>query len=669
MHKAAWYWHRLRAMSPQEVARHAMRRRRQFVDARRARGSQTFDVGEARPFPQLPNTSLAPAAVRAALASDVQDILTGSWRAFGSLALRVDDPPRWHYDYLAAVDVAGSATSSAFTLDHRTMPDGADIKLVWELSRWSPLVRLAMGAYILDDAHAAGKCVDWLDDWALNNPPYAGWNWTSALEVGIRLIQFTWIDALLSNVFPVATSSSDRSRLASLRCRLLRPHASFCWRYRSFGSSANNHLLGELAGLIVASGRWPSLERTSAPLRVLQQCWEREVLAQFGADGGNHEQALNYQLFSFELCWQAMAALDSAGCVVSARVLERLRRAAAFYASVQVDTDRWDYGDSDDAFVTPFSASDTTAAEEWRQWFIRPTESPHIDYWLGHTRDGLAGVPNQSSGAGCPEPCAQSQELLTLSTASDAEPCWISHREAGQAVCRAGPWTLRADLSPLGYLTTAAHGHLDALHLSLWFGGVAIVVDPGTGAYYADPELRTWLASRPAHNAPCPSASQLPKRLGPFLWDQRHQTPIWSSQDGSLISGLAVPDGRLNRTVSWNAARRGWEVIDSFEARAGTPPAFDVRWQFAPGTSIERLDGERFLLARAEHRLLIEISKHWSSVSLVHRESERGADAALAGLVSPRFRQVCFAPYLLLRASELGTSDAYRTTFLCAGNS
>ena len=30
-----------------------------------------------------------------------------------------------------------------------------------------------------------------------HNPPYRGWNWTSALEAGIRLIQFTWIDALL----------------------------------------------------------------------------------------------------------------------------------------------------------------------------------------------------------------------------------------------------------------------------------------------------------------------------------------------------------------------------------------------------------------------------------------------------------------------------------------
>ena len=42
----------------------------------------------------------------------------------------------------------------------------------------------------------------------------------------------------------------------------------------------------------------------------------------------------------------------------------------------------------------------------------------------------------------------------------------------------------------------AAHGHLDVLHVSLWLRGVAMVIDPGTGAYHADKQLRNWLASR-----------------------------------------------------------------------------------------------------------------------------------------------------------------------------
>src|SRR4030095_528012 len=60
---------------------------------------------------------------------------------------------------------------------------------------------------------------------------------------------------------------------------------------------------------------------------------------------------------------------------------------------------------------------------------------------------------------------------------------WCYFLDSGIGICESGFWWLRWDLSPLGYQATAAHGHLDALHLSIWFKGVGIVVDPGTGAY------------------------------------------------------------------------------------------------------------------------------------------------------------------------------------------
>ncbi len=34
------------------------------------------------------------------------DILDGRWIAFGHLQLQLDDPPQWHKDYLAGVDMA-----------------------------------------------------------------------------------------------------------------------------------------------------------------------------------------------------------------------------------------------------------------------------------------------------------------------------------------------------------------------------------------------------------------------------------------------------------------------------------------------------------------------------------------------------------------------------------
>src|SRR6185503_21349467 len=78
--------------------------------------------------------------------------------------IRVSDPPEWHKDYLAGVDLP--TKESAFELNHRELPKGADIKLIWELSRWYQLTRLALAAYVLNEKRAAWKCVHWLEHWA-----------------------------------------------------------------------------------------------------------------------------------------------------------------------------------------------------------------------------------------------------------------------------------------------------------------------------------------------------------------------------------------------------------------------------------------------------------------------------------------------------------------------
>jgi hypothetical protein len=72
---------------------------------------------------------------------------------------------------------------------------------------------------------------------------------------------------------------------------------------------------------------------------------------------------------------------------------------------------------------------------------------------------------------------------------------WHRYPESGMVIWQEGDWFLRWDLSPLGYLSTASHGHCDALHLSLWYRGQAVIIDPGTGAYYTDKRLRDYLAS------------------------------------------------------------------------------------------------------------------------------------------------------------------------------
>jgi hypothetical protein len=605
-------------MDAAEVAGHLRRRYRHSGSDRAARRLLAASAIEARSFPALPDSSPPDRVTRAALA-DLDRLLGGRWRAFHHLEWTLDDPPRWQKDHLAGIDLTRELPGHK--LDPRRPQRGADARMIWELNRWDPLVQAAQAAWLLRRDDAAALCLRWLEDWARTNRPYRGWNWTSALESGIRLIALAWIDALLGAASRDAEASDRLSRVVA---EVLPAHAWFTWQQRSFGSSANNHLLGELAGLIVASARWPGIARASAPIEVLERMWEVEVLAQFAEDGGNREQALHYHLFALELCWQAARALEALDRPVAREVLDRLGRAAAFYAAVQVEQDPWDYGDSDDAFVTRFHTADDPRGE-WRRWMLGDPGGEAIEFWIGRAP---RVAPSSHHGT------------------DHARGAWTTFPRSGIAVFAADGWFARLDASPLGYLSTAAHGHLDALHLSLWLDGVAIVVDPGTGAYYAQPRLRELLASRGAHNGPCPIELDRPRRLGAFLWSEHHPIPtIAEGAGGSLEASLRTPMGTVHRRVRFDADGSAWTIDDSADGGAD----FSVRWQLAPGSIVESAGERAWRVTRRNACVLVAARGPWSEATIGNSP------------VSPSFRVVVEAPCISLRAGGAAAGGRLQT--------
>src|SRR5262245_16027989 len=136
-----WYWNRFGAMEPGELPRHIRRQVWQVRNSVLRQNWSNLRFERPRPFPVLPEPSAAPENLRKTLRDDAERILLGRWRMFGGLELQVDDPPRWHRDYLAGIDAA--TTTPAHRLNHRDLKSGADIRMIWEFSRWHQLLRLA----------------------------------------------------------------------------------------------------------------------------------------------------------------------------------------------------------------------------------------------------------------------------------------------------------------------------------------------------------------------------------------------------------------------------------------------------------------------------------------------------------------------------------------------
>lgn len=546
--KFFWYLNRLRAMEPAEIAERVAEKTRNWTTSSALADLEGFQLAPpvSTAPPRLPKADSAPESLRQAVAKEAREYRDSRWKLFGWKTVEVGSPPQWNHDFMH--DVAVNTYAESHKLDHRDLGDGADARCVWEINRWTELVRIAQNAWLNDEPADARLVQDWLTDWCEHNPPGLGLQWTSALEVSLRLINFCWIDALIRECQdPELTLQQD-----ALAQRIVPIHAWWTWRNRSFGSSANNHLIGELAGVVVASSRWPCLAKLRVCGERAWQALETEILRQFAPDGGNREQALHYHLFAWEMAWQAALSIGD----LAAPVLPRLQKAARFFVDATPETPSWDFGDSDDAVITPFANHRESTAAEWRAWFSGMEDESSIGFWLG---EPPAGKTVRTQG-------------------------WKHFPETGLVVRQQDQWMARADASPLGLGRIAAHGHLDALHLSLWHAGQAVIIDPGTGAYFSDPELREQLARWEAHNGPVPVMGRdLPRRLGPFLWSGHHPTPQVKLDEAAEVCSLRFTNESspfVRRTLSFE---RGNVVIED-KASCSTP--HQVAWQFPAGTTV-----------------------------------------------------------------------------------
>lgn len=82
------------------------------------------------------------------------------------------------------------------------------------------------------------------------------------------------------------------------------------------------------------------------------------------------------------------------------------------------------------------------------------------------------------------------------------------------------------DIGPLGYLSIAAHGHADALAVTLSADGRDLVVDPGTASYYGEPTWRAAHRGTRAHATVCVDDADQSVAGGPFYWRRHAVTKV-----------------------------------------------------------------------------------------------------------------------------------------------
>src|SRR5205085_962843 len=132
-------------------------------------------------------------------------------------------------------------------IDYSDAPQIGDIKYIWELNRCQFLAPWALEHEMHsggDSGGARAVCCA-IQSWIRDNPRHLGVNWASSLELALRILAWGIALDLCADAPCVADA---RPHIA----RSVREQAEHIRHTLSLFSSANNHLVGELTGLLAA---------------------------------------------------------------------------------------------------------------------------------------------------------------------------------------------------------------------------------------------------------------------------------------------------------------------------------------------------------------------------------------------------------------------------------
>ncbi|MHC4780694.1 MAG: heparinase II/III family protein, partial [Planctomycetota bacterium] len=218
------------------------------------------------------------------------------------------DPIPWHTDFKSGYRWDPDIWYQDIPVGQR---EGADVNVVWELSRMQHLPQLAL-AHGLAESGTSGfeeggvyatEFRNQVLDFIGSNPPRWGVNWACAMDVAIRaanwLVTHDLFRSLGARFDPEFEEVFKRSILEHGRHLLenLEWHPEF----------RGNHYLADVAGLLFIGAYLPQTEEVDAWLAFAHKELVQEVQHQFHDDGGNFEGSTCYHRLSTELALYSTA--------------------------------------------------------------------------------------------------------------------------------------------------------------------------------------------------------------------------------------------------------------------------------------------------------------------------------------------------------------------------
>ncbi len=407
-------------------------------------------------------------------------------------------------------------------LQYKGNKEMGDARINWEYNRHHHYPIFMKNYWITKDKKYIEELKSEFYSWVDSNPFLMGISYTSEMELAIRAFSWYMTLELIPNDRKYYQLRKDLSQgIMNLMNHVVVYHSKY--------SSANNHLIIEMVVLGIVGISFQQEDWVEKSVETLTDALSQ----QNHIDGINKEQSIHYQFFIMEAVALFILRLEAQGlpfpkiwedqlflmCEYSARLMDK-------YGQIPHLGDH-DEGKLLDLYGHAFNYEDYVL--QLCSHIIHKNYSP-----LNQTYDQLN--------------CLLSKERLNQKFIDFNRNNSMTYDKGGHSILKSlygdKEVTVTFDHAELGFNSIAAHGHADALHITLTIDGEKIFIDPGTYCYHSDIHWRNYFRETQNHNTVIINNQNQSEMKGAFLWGRRATSRLIKSEldrDKDLI--IAEHDG------------------------------------------------------------------------------------------------------------------------------
>ncbi len=551
--------------------------------------------------------------------------------AFLGVEFQLPDPIPWQSD-----PVSLNPYPQGFYRDINifTNKNAGDVKHVWEVNRLQFVIEIAKAYYLSGEEKYGQKVEELITDWDKQNPYKMGIAWSSALEVGVRVLAFIWI----LNFYKAGPKPDNKT--LKILLRLIYLSGVYLHENLSIYFSPYNHLIGEAAGFFAVGYLFPGFKNAKKYEEESWRILQDQVTKQFHTDGGLVEQATFYHHFTLGFFIQALAFKRLNGDSVPESFTKRLEKATEFALFMTKPEGNLPYlGDIDDARSIYFSNP--------THWDFTSFQSIGAALFNRADMKRVAGCFKEDAFWILP---GNDYKRFNELDEKKADADFVQLSEAGYTIFRNKGLFGMMDHGPLAHgvfhdeTPSAAHGHADLLAIELSAFGESFLIDPGFSNYRGDFNWHSYFRSTAAHNTIEIDGQSQAKQGGILQWSHAPKFKLLSRAQEDWVQGVCAEHYGYHRLPGKPTHRRCFLFVDNsffisidrVFGEGNDKHSVYYNQHFDSTVLLEKEEEKNILFAKGQHG---NLSLHYFSngTDFFNFEINKGGDGPDKGWISPTY--------------------------------